>query len=117
LWFAAAGDRSAMEQPTEPDRGRRSRENEERFARANGEIERKAVELGIHRIPFLCECSDLRCTEVIQLTLADYRAAKGQENVFLLLPGHVDASIEHVVQNGHGFVLVRKDDLEEPPVG
>ena len=89
----------------------RARENEERFARANAEIIEKAetLEMGSHPVPFLCECSDLRCTGIIQLSLHDYRTARSRRpGAFMLLPGHDDEYVEHVVAEADEFVLVKK---------
>ena len=38
-------------------------------------------------VPFLCECSDDRCSELLRMPLAVYRAAR-QGGDFLTAPGH-----------------------------
>src|SRR5205823_14851784 len=40
--------------------------NDATFRQANEEIERAAEPLGIEPIPFLCECADERCTEIVK---------------------------------------------------
>lgn len=100
---------------TESDRSERSRlaksrENEERFAAANAQILEKAesLELNNELLPLLCECSDLHCTQIIRLSLADFQTAKAQNGVFILLAGHDDASVERVVAQLDGYLLVKK---------
>jgi hypothetical protein len=103
------GSLTAMDQSPGQLSGQRSRENEERFARANGEIERTASRMELQGpVPFLCECSETRCTEIIHLSLDSYRAAKADGALFMVLPGHIDAKVERIVSEGDGFVLVEK---------
>jgi len=104
---ASEGISCPVEEP-EATHAQRMRENEERFARANAAISAKADELAVERVPFLCECSDARCTDIISLSLTEYRAAKTQPGAFMLVPGHEDANVERVVRDGDEFVLVEK---------
>ena len=88
----------------------KSRENEERFAAANAQIRDTALSLEINRslVPFLCECSDVGCTQTIQVSLAAYDAARAQPGAFLLLAGHDDNRVERVIGRTDGYVLVEK---------
>lgn len=62
--------------------------------------------------PFLCECADRRCTRVLRLTIADYERTHSDPTQFIILPGHeVSAEVEHVVERGNGFLVVRKLDV------
>lgn len=38
-------------------------------------------------VPFLCECSDTRCEELLRITLRDYREARADSG-YLTVPGH-----------------------------
>lgn len=38
-------------------------------------------------VPFICECSDDRCDELIRLTLSEYTDARNASD-FLVAPGH-----------------------------
>lgn len=38
-------------------------------------------------VPFICECSDERCDELIRVTLPDYAAAR-KAGEYLAAPGH-----------------------------
>lgn len=88
----------------------KSRQNEERFAAANAQLREKALSLEINRgrFPFLCECSDVGCTQVIQVSLDAYEAARAQPGAFLLLAGHDDSRVERVIARTDGYVLVEK---------
>ena len=48
-------------------------------------------------VPFICECSDERCQELIRLTLTDYTAVRAACD-YLVAPGHQveDAEIVRV---------------------
>lgn len=88
----------------------KARVNEERFAAANVQIAEKAKSLQMNdrSIPFLCECSDLRWTKIIQLSLAEFQATKAKTGAFILLAGHDDANVERVIDKTDGYVLVEK---------
>ena len=87
----------------------KARENEERFAAANAQIGTAADALHIQEsVPFLCECSNMRCTEIIQVSHAAYVDLKSQESTFILLTGHEDADVEQVVGQRNGYLLVQK---------
>ena len=99
-----------MDEPPGRLSAQRSMENEKRFARANARIGAAADSIGHDgAVPFLCECSDLRCTQIIHLSLESYRAAKADGGAFMLLPGHDDENVERIVSEGDGFVLVKKN--------
>lgn len=85
----------------------RSRKNEERFAQANEEIKEVADGLAVEPIPFLCECSSLRCLEVILVPFDTYRRVREQGR-FLLSPGHDDPHVEAVVEDCGAYVVVEK---------
>lgn len=55
---------------------------------ANEGIAAKAAALRfVSRVPMLCECGDPDCRELVLLTRADYRRARG-EREFLTAAGH-----------------------------
>ena len=88
---------------------RRARRNEETFASANERIHLSAEGFGFDEVvPFLCECSEITCTEIVRLSLDNYRKAKEGGEAFILQPGHEDANIERVTERRDGYVLVEK---------
>ena len=59
------------------------------FRDANEHIRRTAEAYEVTtRVPFLCECSDPACTEIVRLELADYLAVRANARWFLKAPGH-----------------------------
>jgi hypothetical protein len=62
---------------------------EDVFRNANDRIADKAAELAwSDPIPFLCECSDIRCFGRLELTLDEYRSGRAQAEQYLIKPGH-----------------------------
>jgi hypothetical protein len=60
----------------------------ENVRRSNEQIAAAAERLRfVSRVPMLCECADSGCSELIMITLADYRVARKLAR-FLTLPGH-----------------------------
>lgn len=80
------------------------------FREANEQIERAAEPLGIEPIPFLCECADERCTEIVKLTLAQYEVIRDEPRWFLNVPGHEQGSRPHVriVSDCGEYLVVEK---------
>ena len=78
------------------DRGGMDRLTEERIAANNSQFRdanehiRRAAE--VHEVatgvPFICECPDPACMEVVRLDLADYRAVRTHSRWFLEAPSH-----------------------------
>jgi hypothetical protein len=60
------------------------------------------------RRPVICECSDPSCMEVLELTRGQYRRVREHGN-FVIAHGHATPQVEHVVENGDGYDVVRKD--------
>ena len=57
---------------------------------------------------FLCECVDLRCSERIPLTLAEYQAVRADNRRFIVAQGHVIRDIEAVVERNDDHEVVQK---------
>jgi hypothetical protein len=94
------------------NREQRAGKNEALFRSINERIaagERQGTNGG--RITFLCECSYPDCVRRIALTPAAYEKARADARDFIVAPGHRDdALIEHAVDEGDGYVVVRKHD-------
>jgi hypothetical protein len=85
--------------------------NDATFRDANERIEEKATELGIdHPVPFICECAEPRCHELISPGLAEYEAVRAQPTWFINVPGHERTAGPHarVVAEHDGYVVVEK---------
>ena len=83
--------------------------NENVFANANERIRLSAELVDFDEaVPFLCECSESTCTEIVRLSLETYREVREGGQTFILRPGHEDANIERVTGRRDGYVLVEK---------
>lgn len=74
--------------------------NDATFRDANEKIREAAehYEL-VDRIPFICECADERCREIIQLGRSEYEDVRRDPRWFLNAPGH------HVAAQGWALVV------------
>ena len=91
---------------TDPSAERVARNNDI-FRRANEQIHAAAGTYEFTApIPFLCECTNERCTEVVRLTAADYAEIRSHPRHFVSAPGHQTQS------DAHERVLERRDGYE-----
>jgi hypothetical protein len=91
----------------------RRAENESSFRRANENLEQKAQALsfGEQPTPYLCECEDPRCTEIVMLTRSDYENIRSDPRRFFVVPGH-DAREDQVVAEHTHFHVLEKTGEE-----
>jgi hypothetical protein len=83
--------------------------DQERFRRANNELEARYVELlAIGSVPFICECADGRCTRVVSLTLDEYAEVRSHPNRFFVVPGHRLSPQERVVEDRTRYAIAEK---------
>ena len=81
--------------------------NEERFRNANERLRSRLVELvGLDRVPFVCECADGECLEVVDVTIAEYESVRARPRAYLLAPGHDVRLVGRVVERNDRFVVV-----------
>jgi hypothetical protein len=57
---------------------------------------------------FLCECSNLDCTEIVYVDLGTYAEVRRHERRFFVRTGHDIPEIERIVGEGRGYVVVEK---------
>jgi hypothetical protein len=62
------------------------------------------------RVPFVCECADAKCHEIVMLSLAEYEGLRTHPGRFLLVAGHEDAeaTYERIVEAENGYAIVEK---------
>jgi hypothetical protein len=62
------------------------------------------------RVPFICECADPTCTEVVRLQLAEYEEIRSDPRRFFNVPGHQTAAqgVGVVVEERDGYFVVEK---------
>jgi hypothetical protein len=84
-------------------------ENEAVFRAANENLKANLVSLEeLERVPFICECSDGDCMEVVDVPLVTYEEVRVEQNNFLLRAGHETPADESVVARNDGYVVVEK---------
>lgn len=85
--------------------------NEALFREVNERIE----DVGTTLVPddqpmeFLCECDNRDCVEKVSATRAEYEAIRAVGTHFIVLPGHEDPAVEHVVHQTERFLVVEKE--------
>jgi hypothetical protein len=88
--------------------------NEVRFRTANERIRRAATlrHFDDQRVPFLCECHKLDCTQVVLLDLETYGEIRANPRRFFAMPGHatdaVAAGAEVVIEERDGVIVLEK---------
>jgi hypothetical protein len=91
-------------------RADRLTENQKLFRSANERLE-EAVEASVseeQHIPFLCECADDDCLGRVEMTLAEYSAVRAHDDRFFMVPGHLLAEGEEVVEAHDGLHVTEK---------
>jgi hypothetical protein len=84
--------------------------NNATFRDANEHISAAAGVYGIDSpVPFICECADAGCSEIVPLTLEEYEQVRAHSRHFLHVPGHQDAAgTAQIVTQRDGYVIVEK---------
>ena len=85
--------------------------NDATFREANERIGSVAEEIGIEGcVPFICECADPDCTEIVQLSLEEHEAVRAAATLFFNTPGHQTAAQGYVrvVDENDRYVVVEK---------
>jgi hypothetical protein len=102
-------ERQAMDDATAEKIAR----NNAAFREANDQIENAATDYGVDQgqpVPFLCECSDRRCVEIILLTLGEYRHVRSNPRWFAHDVNHERqlANVVEPVEEHERFLIVEK---------
>jgi hypothetical protein len=80
--------------------------NEATFRKVNEGMEVGQEPGGL--LTFICECGRLGCTELIELTRAEYEAVRADPRRFALLAGHEIPDVERVVERHERYLVVEK---------
>jgi hypothetical protein len=85
--------------------------NDAIFRKANEAIAEVAGDTDSdEQVPFICECADPGCLEIIRMSLDEYSDVRSDPRTFLNVPGH-EASSQgwgQVVEEHDGYVVVAK---------
>jgi hypothetical protein len=87
--------------------------NNAAFREANEDIDAAAAGYGFGdgaSIPFICECSDERCMQIIRLGAEEYRRVRSNERWFVHAPGHEEdiPGAVRLLEQTDRFSLVEK---------
>lgn len=87
--------------------------NEAFFREVNEAIEAVADDLGRagRTYEYLCECSDPRCADRIELSREEYEHIRADSTRFVVVPGHAIAAVEQIVEREDDYDVVEKTGL------
>ena len=85
--------------------------NELAFRDANEKLAVRREELGLdhEKTPFICECEDESCKELIKLSTHEYASVRESASRFFLVAGHPTNG--SVIAEHDGWVIVEKDEI------
>lgn len=63
-----------------------------------------------HLAGFVCECGDPDCDALLRLPATTYESIRQDALLFFLVPGHQEPEAEDVVDEGDGYLVVRKHE-------
>jgi hypothetical protein len=91
-------------------RHERVSQNEAVYRAVNREIEQatKSAEGSHGRLEVICECGRDDCSATLDLSVDEYDDAHRQRDQFVIMPGHEDDQIEHVVMRTERYLVVGK---------
>ena len=94
-------------------RGERIARNESAYRQVNEAIEAGRADSGedVPR-PFVCECGQLGCNQLVELTMREYEAVRANPRHFLMVEGHEIPDVEFVVERRDRYVVAEKHDHE-----
>ena len=91
------------------DFAERAARNEEVFRSINERIDDGARQHDVEApLPFHCECSQLVCTDTIELRPSEYDAVAANPFRFVVKPGHQLTKVERVVADRGAYLVVKK---------
>jgi hypothetical protein len=85
--------------------------NDALFREANEGIQQAATTYEVlEQIPFICECADESCRELLVLSMDEYEEIRGNPRHFLNAPGHVRVGqgAAEVVDDRGRYTIVEK---------
>jgi hypothetical protein len=101
----------ARDEKTAEQTEQRAARNEVLFREANEKLEEKRNELDVGgSTPFLCECGDPSCTELIVLRLEEYEHIRSRGNRFVVARDH-QARDAATAEEHDTYVVVEKSGI------
>lgn len=90
---------------------RRLAENEVIFKQINEDVGDFLHDIGVQHVvaaPFYCECSNIHCTQRIELSGAEYKSIHRNPKRFIVINGHENHDIEKTVERRVTYSIVEK---------
>ena len=102
-----------MPSDNEQNSAQRVARNDARFRESNEQLRDAAASLDFERdelTPYLCECADLHCTTVLQLTAEEYEGVRRSPTRFINAHGHERTAQgwARVVEEHERYTVVEK---------
>ena len=97
------------------DRASRIGRNEALFRELNERIEsvnRDLASISDETMHVVCECGNIKCTELVVVSMADYERIRADPALFFVKPGHDLPEVERVVEETPSYHVVRKVDAD-----
>jgi len=92
------------------DRAERVAKNEILFRQVNERIlQIEGDRWRVDPVDFMCECGDITCMRVVQLSLEDYERLRSEPTHFGVIPGHELPDVERVVEQQEHYFVVEKE--------
>jgi hypothetical protein len=90
------------------ERERRMTQNETLFREVNERVQEIATDIGGGAYEYVCECANIDCTYMIELTRAEYESLRADGTHFVVRPLHYTPEIETLVAEHESYWIVRK---------
>jgi len=90
------------------ERGERIARNEAAYRDVNEAIEAGRNQRAAKSGAFVCECGQLGCNQLVELTLEEYEAVRANPRTFFMLEGHDIPDVEDVVERHDGWIVAEK---------
>jgi hypothetical protein len=84
--------------------------NNATFREANNRLGATARKARVEPAPFVCECADGNCMEIVMVPLAEYERVRSEPRWFVTVPGHPERAGEdvEVIDQRGAYVIVAK---------
>src|SRR6185437_12406860 len=91
------------------ERERRIGLNEAFFRAVNEQIDALTRDVAVDaNLEIVCECGSADCFDRLSVLRSDYERVRGDETLFIAVPGHEIPAVEDVVERVETHVVLRK---------
>jgi hypothetical protein len=104
------GARRALEGLVATGNEEKRAENEAAFRDANEQIRaaERRLDPPLERVPYICECDDVACSELIRLTAEEYERVREDGATFVIARDHPTQG--NVIEQYEEYLVVHKPD-------